>query len=213
MWEKRNELGFFKAFWETFKLSLTEPSRFYENLPTSGGYESPIYYALISMSLGMIAGTLYQLFFQAFFGLAGLAVNHSMPEFALSTGFYLVIAALSIVVAPIASFIHLFFQAGVYHLFAWLLGADRKGFEASFRVVAYSQGPQLFLMIPVLGGLLALVWQYVLLVIGFRKLQQATLAQSLGVVFLPIVLMCAFMAFFVGAIAALVILAIGLGSK
>lgn len=213
MWENRNEIGWFKAFWKTLRTSLLEPGRFYESIPVCAGYEGPLYYALICMSLGLIAGTLYQLMFQALFGFIGLAFNHSMPEFALTTGFYFLIAAGSVIVAPFASLIHLFFQAGVYHAFLWMLGGDRKGFEASFRVVAYSQGPQIFLLVPIFGGLAAIVWQYVLLIIGFRKVQEARLGQSLATVFLPIVLLCGLTLFFAMSLIALILMAIGLSSK
>lgn len=189
-WEQREQMGFFKAFWESLKLSMLEPSRFFDSVPAQGGYTSPLIFGMICISLGIFFSTLYQLLFQGFGAFLQYLVDLPMREVVMSAGFSMIVGVGVLIASPISSLVNLFLCSGIYHLFLLLLGSGKNRYEATFRAYAYAQGPQLLQVIPLLGSLAAIVWQYVILVIGFKKLHQASTGQALGAALLPLLLIC-----------------------
>lgn len=205
-WEQRENFGFFKAFWETLKLSMLEPSRFFDAVPIQGGYTHPLLYGLICFSLGMVFSVFYQIVFNGFGALLQYIAQLPMQEVMMSTGFSMMMGVGMLIASPISALINLFLYSGIYHLFLWMLGDGRNRYEATFRVYAYAQGPQLLQIIPLVGTLAMLVWHYVILVIGFKKLQQASTGQALAAALLPLVLLCGLTMFVIGLIAMIVIM-------
>ncbi len=207
-WEQREQVGFFKGFWESLKLSMLEPSRFFDSVPVGGNYSSPLIFGMICISLGVFFSTIYQLFFQGFGALLQHFVGLPVKEVLLNASFSMFIGIGLLIAAPISSLINLFLYSGIYHLFLLLLGSGKNRYEATFRVYAYSQGPQLLQLIPLVGFLAAFIWQYVILVIGFKKLQQASTGQALGAALLPLVLICGLTFFVIAVIMVLLFLLI-----
>lgn len=206
-WEQRDRLGFFRAFWESLKLSMLEPGRFYDSVPASGGYGSPLLYGLICMSLGVVFSTLYQFLFQGFGVFLQYIANLPLGDAMMGSGLTLLIGVGAIIGSPISSFINLFLFSGIYHLFLMMMGSGQNRYEATFRAYAYAQGPQLLQIVPLFGTFAALIWQYVILVIGFKKLQQASTAQALGAALLPMVLICGLTFFAIFAVVMVIVLA------
>lgn len=205
-WEQRQNIGFFRAFWESLKLSMLEPSRFFDSVPRQGGFTHPLIFGLICMSAGIVFSTLYQFVFQGFSVLLQYIASSPVKDIMTSTGITLIIGVGAIIASPISSFINLFLFSGIYHLFLMMLGSGQNRYEATFRVYAYSQGPQLLQIIPLVGTFATLIWQYVLLVIGFKKLQNASTVQALGAALLPLVLVCGLTFFAIFFIAILILL-------
>jgi hypothetical protein len=135
----------------------------------------------------------------------GLLTHQPPREIALGFGASVAIAAAIVISSPVAAFVHLFLYTAIYHLFLWMVGGNRKGFEATFRAFAYSQGPQLLQVIPLLGALATFVWHIVLFIFGLKKLHQASTGQAVATVFLPIVFLCGFTFILVVGIVALVV--------
>ncbi len=205
-WEQKEQVGFFRAFWESLKLSMLEPSRFFDSVPMRGGYSNPLLYGLICISLGVVFSTFYQWVFNGFGALLQYVANLPMKEVMMSTGFSMMLGVGMLVASPISALINLFLYSGIYHLFLMMLGDGRNRYEATFRAYAYAQGPQLLQLIPFVGALVAMVWQYVILVIGFKKLQQASTGQALAAALLPLVLICGLTFFAIFVIVLLVVL-------
>ena len=104
-----------------------------------------------------------------------------------------------------------FLGAGIVHLMLLLLGGARRGFEATFRVVCFSQATALLFVIPIFlvpfCGMAVVVWALVLYVIGLAQAHQIGHGQALAAVLLPVVALCCccagLVATFAGAIASL----------
>ncbi|MFO1519723.1 MAG: YIP1 family protein [bacterium] len=204
-WERRKEIGWVKAFWQTVKASLSDPGRFFDSVSPQGGYESPILYGMACLCIGILFSTLYQTLFQSFGFLLRILMHQRTEEVALGAGVYLTIMVAVLITSPIAAFIQLFFHSAIYHLFVMLFGGNKRGYEATFRAFAYSQGPQLFQVIPFLGSLVAIVWFYILLIQGFKKLQGCSTGQAVAAAFVPLLLICALAALLIFGIIALVV--------
>ena len=92
--------------------------------------------------------------------------------------------------APLLIVIGLFIGAGIMHLSLMLVGGNKKGFETTFRVIAYSTSAQVGAIIPLLGGLIAGIWTIVVEIIGLREAHQTTTLKAILAVFLPIIAAC-----------------------
>jgi hypothetical protein len=104
-------------------------------------------------------------------------------------------AALTVrlIVAPFFIAIALFLGAAILHLCCMLVGAlenSRSGFEGSLRAVCYSEVSSLASVIPVVGGLIAVVWWIVLAIQGVQSLHKTTSGKATAAVLIPVVVCC-----------------------
>jgi len=67
---------------------------------------------------------------------------------------------------PLQGFMMIFVIAGIVHVALMIFSDPKKKFPGTLRIVAYSNATHLVRIIPVLGGILALVWQVALVIIG-----------------------------------------------
>jgi hypothetical protein len=211
-WDQRDRIGFFNALVETTRQVLLSPGDFFRGMPPSGGIGSPLLYAVVIGWIGLVAAALYQALFRSIVG-SRFAAFTDRPELASAlalaegwAGF-----AVQVVFGAVFVVIGVFIAAGILHLMLLLLGGARRGFEATFRVVCYSQATALLLVIPLFlipfCGLAVVAWCLALYVIGLACAHRIGYGQSLAAVLLPLVALCCccvgLVATFAGALAGL----------
>lgn len=81
----------------------------------------------------------------------------------------------------------IFVTSGVLHLCLMLVGGERSGFEATFRVVAYGQASQLWGVLPLVGPLVSAIYALVLYIVGLREVHGIGTGRAAVAVFLPAV--------------------------
>lgn len=188
-WEDRENRGFFEALWETWKESVFYPDRFFAKLPYRGGIGNPLLYAVLVGCFGLIISQVYGIFWSnAWTGL----MSHYMEfeEMMFETGLQTGISFLQIIFSPILIILAVFINSGIYHLVFLITGWGKRDFEATFRAVAYSMGAMAFLAVPFCGGIVAAVWQIVLVIIGMKHMQKTTGGKATFVFFLPLIVCC-----------------------
>lgn len=184
-WEHRQERGFFNAFIETLAMVLTKPDLAFRTMKTEGGLAEPLIYALIGGCVGGIVSLLLSLGLQSMGLFAG-----QRDTFGALAGIGVGLIAL-IVLVPVFIVIVLFIGAAIVHLCLMIVGGANKPFEATFRVLAFSQGSTGPLqIIPVCGGLIAGVWALVVNCIGLARAHETTTGRAVLAVFLPLVVCC-----------------------
>ncbi len=183
-WEEQDRLGFLTAIWQTWRQSLFGPSAFFRWMPVRGGYKSPLGYGMLVGTTELLAALFWQLLITATAILSG--AGEALEEY---RPFALAVMAL---LAPLLVFIGLFVGAGILHLCLLLVGGDRQGFEATFRVQAYSAGAHLLNIIPLCGWLVAPVWFLVLQIIGLREAHGISGGRAALAVLLPLIVCCGF---------------------
>ncbi|MDZ7292167.1 MAG: YIP1 family protein [candidate division KSB1 bacterium] len=183
-WEDRERLGFLPAFSQTWSDSVFHPVEFFRRLPKSGNVGSALLYAIL---IGVTGGIL-SLFWQYLFWDSW----SSLPELERMLGQEISRDLLGFValLIPISTVIFVFIASVIYHVCLVITGSSRHGFEATLRGFCYSYGPYLFVLVPMCGGLIALIWQYILMVIAWRELHESTTGRVLLAVFLPLLLCC-----------------------
>jgi hypothetical protein len=184
-------LGFGSAFIEAIKLFVTSPAEAFAQTKRSGDYASPLIFAVLVGWIGMAIGQLWGMLFNAsmFSMFPGEMGDQMGAMAATSIGAFIG----TLILAPIFVAIGLFIWSGLLHLCVMLvggLGESTSGFEGTFRVVSYVTVAQFANIIPVVGGLIALVWSIILGVIGLTDLHRTTQGKATAAILIPIALCC-----------------------
>jgi hypothetical protein len=101
---------------------------------------------------------------------------------------------------PILIAIGLFIMSAIFHISLLIVGAGKRGFEATFRVVAYTSSTQIFGIVPVIGAFIVTIYNLVLWTIGFRESHRTTTGRALIAVLLPMIVVVTLVVLLVFAI-------------
>lgn len=170
-WEDQEKLGFFQGIGRTVYETFITPGEFFALMPVKGGMLIPLLYALIVSTTGTMAGYLW------LFATDNpvLASVKNIDNFTIILG----------VLTPVVVFAGIVGWAGIVHGCLYLLGGARRDFEATFRVVCYSSGPELWNIVPLIGGYLSYGWRLYLCVVGLREVHGLSMGRALAVVLVP----------------------------
>jgi hypothetical protein len=201
-WEDREERGFFSGLFTTLNEVLFHPAAFYKKMPVTGGLADPLLFALIVGMVGLMFSYLWQMVMKG-------AMENVIPMAGMQVGanpiFQGIGLALLAFFSPFLIIIGLFVQAGILHVCLMMVKGANRGFEATFRVVAYGYSANIFMIIPVCGNLVAAAWAVVLYIIGLREAHLTTGGKASFAVFLPVIVCCGLLLFgialFLGAAA------------
>ncbi len=192
---ERKQRGFFGSFFETWKLVCIEPQKFFGRVRIVQVGTAILFGVLAAWVGGAVA---------AIFGwLSGMSSMAMLRQFAqnmpsegaevlnelsvvMGGGF----ALGQIVLQPVVTLIAIFITAGLLHLFLLMFRGAGRGFEATLTVVAFSFAVQLLQAVPGCGGLIAAVWQAVILIVGLAAAQRCGVGKAAAAVLLPLVLVC-----------------------
>jgi hypothetical protein len=205
-WDQRDRIGFFAALVETTRQVLAEPGAFFRAMPLTGGLGSPLLYAVVIGWLGLAASAFYQAIFRSVVGSSFGALG-DRPEVAAVLGWVESWAGFvaQVVLGGVFVVIGLLVAAAILHLMLLLLGGARRDFEATFRVVSFSQATSLLFLVPFCGQLIGVIWCLILYVLGLAQAHQIGHGKAAAAVLLPLVLVCCCCAgmalLFAGAIA------------
>jgi hypothetical protein len=190
-WEARERIGFLTAFVETTRQVLLAPTDFFKAMPVSGGLGSPFLYGVLVGYLGLAVQAVYDAILKTLVG-PRLSPFTADPRFEQLAGFFEGGVGFfgTLIAGPFLLALALFVVAGLTHLFLMLLGGARRGFEATFRVVAYSSATAVFSILPFCGGLIGLVWRAVVAILGLAEAHGIGRGTAAGAVLLPVLLFC-----------------------
>ena len=185
-WEHRQQLGLVKAWFDTVSLLITRPSEAFTMMRPEGGMTDPLLFGLIGGCAGSVVSILFQGLMSSIPGFAGN--DEVFRHFGVSHLAFLIIYA---VLSPLLVAFGIFLGSAVLHLCLMLVGGANRSFETTFRVVCFTGGAaNLFSMIPVCGGFIALVYSIVLYCIGLSRAHPTTTGKALLAIFLPMIVCC-----------------------
>jgi len=180
-----------QALVETTQKVLMAPQAFFAGMPTTGGVGGPVLYGMIVGSLGMIVAALYREVFSALMGSTMATLGNSgelrrlMPF--LTGGASIVV---QVVFAPLFVIIGLFVVTAIVHVVLLLLGGARRGFEATLRVMCYSEAAAVINVIPFCGGAVSGIYFLVVAIVGLAEAHGIGKGTAAAAVLLPLVLLC-----------------------
>jgi hypothetical protein len=154
-----------QSFIASVQAVVLRPVDFFRGILRQGDLINPLIFAIICYEATAVLG-----------GIIALAFGNQ------GFGGFIV----SIILAPIGTAIALFIGAGITHLLVMLIvGSRNSGYEATFRVAAYSSVVNLVSWIPFIGWLLSLYAIY-LAIVGIREVHTTTTGKAALVVLIPV---------------------------
>ncbi len=193
---RRKELGLVASYWETLKRSAAEPGAFFRTLRIDQT-GSAVLFGVVGMTLGTWVSAVYGWVASASWMGMMRQIVERMPrrgEFdpAIIEGLAARASAIGfagqMVAAPLVSLVAIYVFAGIVHLFLLLFRAAGRGFDATLTAVGYAAGLYLFQVLPVCGGLIALVWALVVTIAGIGETQRCGAGKAAAATLAPFAL-------------------------
>ena len=182
-WENRAELGIWQGIYQTFKAVLFSPQHLFRSMTVKGGIKEPLAFGLLLGSIGTMFG-----FFWQFLIMSGSLLslgNIPMGQFAMGLIFLGII-----ILSPLFVIMSLFFASAILHLLLLIVRGGKNGFNATFRVVSYSQAIQVLGVIPIpfIGGLISSFWLLIVQIIGIREIHETSYLRVIIAFLIPLAL-------------------------
>lgn len=163
-----------QSFLGTVRELVTHPVSFFRGIARRGDFVNPSIFALICAMIATVISEFLGILY-ATVGIGDSGVGGAIGAFVASMFF-----------TPIIFLIALFVGAGILHLMVVLIVKPaNSGFEATFRVVSYTNVTGLVSWVPVLGPIVALVASIILSIVGVREVHETTTGKAALVVLIP----------------------------
>ncbi len=197
-WERRDRFGFLNGLYLTIKDVLLSPQSFFQRMPSHLGLTQPLMFAIV---VGVVTT-----FFSWMYSITGnslkMLVSDNYSEMLRGPLYSFGVFVLS----PMIVAVFLFLNTAITHGMLMLFGGNKLGFEATFRVIAYSEATSIITLIPFCGSGIGLIWGVVVTIIGLYSVHEVEPWKAVAAVLVPMVL-C------LGSVGGLVgLLIFGLGS-
>jgi hypothetical protein len=182
-WERRERFGFLNALYLTVKDVLVAPGHFFHQMPSRVGLLQPLLFAVV---IGAIAT-----FFGWMWSLAGSSLQLMVAEDMGEVGEVLQGPWWSFVLflfSPVIVAVGILVKAALIHLLLMLLGGNKLGFEATFRVAAYAEATSILGLLPFCGSVLGTVWGLVVVIVGLYSIHETDPWRAIVAVLLPMML-------------------------
>ena len=178
-WENRSETGFAKGTYRTFKEVLFSPTTFFRGLTFKNGIREPLAFGLLIGAVGKMFGIFWTVLMMSggLFPFGDAILGH------LTVGLIFLVMVVAI---PVCVTLSMFIYSGILHLLLLIVGGGKNRFEATFRVVAYSQAAQALDLIPVVGSWIGGIWQLIVQVIGLREMHNISYLRVFMAFLLPV---------------------------
>jgi len=183
-WEHLDSYGFFPGFFETIKKVMLAPVQFFSNLDIGGGFNRPLIFYLLVAEIQALAQFMWQM-------LGVVPQMQGRPETILGLGMVGFGSLLLLILYPIFLSLVLFIGSGLNHLCLVAVKAGSRGFEGTFRVVAYANAPMVLAVVPGIGPLIGVLWTLVCTFLGFKVVHRTTSVRVLLAILLPLIVVMA----------------------
>ncbi|MEA1870164.1 MAG: YIP1 family protein [Euryarchaeota archaeon] len=164
----------------TWKKVITTPGDFFKEMPTSGGYEAPLKFAVVNYIIAGIGTALVTIL--AFTFLAPLL---PMTSFSFGSAFSFGGALSNIIVTPIIGIIGLFISGAILYICFKIVGGSGS-YEGTVRILSYTSAVNAVSWIPILGWIVALYAIY-LGIVGGTFVHNITTLRSVIAILIPAV--------------------------
>jgi hypothetical protein len=177
------------SFWATIKEFFSDVSGFFATMRVEGGIGLPLLFMLICAAIGGLGYALQQ----AALAAVGVAMpGGAMPDNPAETaGFFVGLILGGLCGVAFIALLISFISSAIYHVMLLLLGGANNGFEATYRVVAYTSGLSfLMYLIPCCGNYIGGLASIVLTIVGLAYGHDTSGWRAAGAVLLPMGVCC-----------------------
>ncbi|MHB8874706.1 MAG: YIP1 family protein [Myxococcaceae bacterium] len=211
-WDRREELGTLRAWWQTSMKLISAPNVTFAQTPQDGSLGSSLLFASISYVMGMLTTLLlYAIILGGVFAFGGMKDGPfegtgAAAGVAIGVGIFLAYFVMLVVMGMVS----LMFMSALDHLALKLVGANPGPWTVTVRAGALSMAPYLVGLIPLCGLYVFPIWSIVLKVFAYRALHRTTGGKAAAGALLPV---GALMVLFIGLYAAVIVAVLALAPK
>lgn len=180
-WERRAELGLWRAIYLTFVSVLFSPSAFFRKITPGKGMTEPMAFGLLSGSLGFMFGLFWN-----FLLVSGVIMSFSdrfLEQVPLNWVFLFVL-----ILSPVFVLMDMFIKAGVIHVLMLIFRDGKGGFGGTFRTITYGQSTKVLSLIPFIGGVVGWFWNLIIVIVGLKEMHKTSRLKAATAVFVFIIL-------------------------
>lgn len=168
---------FVDNFVSTWKSVVLSPENFFKSMPTKGGYEEPLKFAVVNF-----------LIYGVMLGIFALLLAGLMAPFAPALPIFAGVAALLyVIVIPVLGVIGLFI-GGIILLVCFKIVGGTGSYESTVRILSYVSALYAIAWIPIVGFLASLYGIY-LAIVGGKYVHNLTMGKSAIAVLIPIIVL------------------------
>ncbi len=178
-WEKRSKLGLWNSIFQTIKEVLFSPDALFGGMTFKGGFREPLAFGLLIGSLG----GMFSLFWQVLLMSGGLLFIGESIFGQIALHFYFLFA---IALVPILVTFGMLITSLVLHVLLIIVRGANNGYEATFRVISYSQAVQVWGLVPFIGSWISWIWQLIVQIIGLREIHETSYARIIMAFLIPV---------------------------
>lgn len=178
-WEKRLELGLWRSIKQTIRSAIFSPKKIFSYMPVRGGWREPLAFGLLIGSISSMFAFFWEFMISAIGfpnPLGGISISLSSPITFLSLIF----------LSPLLVTIDIFISSFIIHLFLLLVKGGKNRFEATFRVVAYSQATRVWSILPFVGSPIGWIWRAIVQIIGLREIHETSYLRVILAFVIPV---------------------------
>jgi len=143
-WERRRDIGWWKAFWRTTRLVLSEPTATFRTPSAEAGIGGPLLYGVLAYTVGQLIVLVLLVLFMVVMGVALGAATGEAGIAALFAGYGICIVPLTLVQVPVYALIGIIMGGGLSHFTLYLMKKATVPFEQTLRAVSFANAPHVF---------------------------------------------------------------------
>ncbi len=181
-WERLDLHGFFQGFWLTIKGVMFAAPTFFKGLRVGNGFVRPLVFYILIMELEALSQYLWHTMGVGFMtDIEGLPESEAGIAAGVGMGMLLLLT-------PLLAAASLYLASGFFHLVLMIVRAESRGFEGTFRAVAYGSAPMILTVFPMVGTLAGSLWALVVTAIALKCIHRATYTQVVMAMLLQLAL-------------------------
>jgi len=186
-WESTFRGDYFSIIKKTVTMVLTNPTKYFRNMPKETNLVKAIGYGVLFSYLGSLIGQVISFLINL--------IPMSVPIFLKSEesfngSAFLFRFLISITIMPMATFMGLLIAVSITHFMLFLLKGNKYSIATTIKVFCYTQSVQIFCVVPILGAFVSVIWGLVTEIIGLKEAHETSYQKSIAAVILPIFLFC-----------------------
>ncbi len=178
-WERRLELGLWKGIKQTIKSVLFSPKHMFSSMPVKDGWREPLAFGLLVGSISSMCA----FFWEFLIAHSGFLRPFGSFSNSLSSP---IIFLIFIFLSPLLVSISIFISSLIIHFLLLLVRAGNNRFEATLRVMAYSQATRIWSILPFIGSLIGWVWRSIVQIVGLKEAHETSYLRIIVALSIPI---------------------------
>lgn len=143
-WERRREIGWWSAFWQTTRLVLLEPTATFRTPSSEAGIGGPLLYGVLAYTVGQLIVLALVVLAMIVMGVAVGAATGEAGAGALLAGYGVCIIPLTLVQVPVYALVGIIMGGGLSHFTLYLLKKASAPFDQTLRAVSLANAPHVF---------------------------------------------------------------------